>query len=89
MKKFLDSIYFYPFIAVVTIFIGLFGFYFYAVDAAQKTIIRQQLQDKKEALFFFKSTIEELSMGKKEFYTTRDHSPCIVYVHPIRTAAGK
>ena len=48
MKKFLNSIYFYPFIAVVSIFIGLFWFYFYAIDEAQEVIIKQQLQDKTE-----------------------------------------
>jgi len=66
MKKFLNSIYFYPFIAIVSIFIGVFGFYFYAVDEAKETITRQQLQDKKEGALFFKSISEELSMGKKK-----------------------
>ena len=79
MKKFLNSIYFYPFVAVVSIFIGLFGFYFYAVNEAQEVIIKQQLQDKTEGALLFKNISEELSMGKKKSALQRETTRFALY----------
>jgi len=72
MKKFLKSVYFYPFVAIMSIFIGLYGFYLYSIDEIRETVIEQQLQNVKEEAFLLKNITEELSMRKKQTLIQRE-----------------
>jgi diguanylate cyclase (GGDEF)-like protein/PAS domain S-box-containing protein len=72
MKKFLNSIYFYPFIALISVVLGLFGLYFYNIHTAQKSIMQQQLQNAQESALLLKSMTEELSINKKKTLIQRE-----------------
>lgn len=93
IKKFLNSIYFYPLLAIITILFGLLGFYLYSIFEIEKTVVQQQLQNAQEEAFLLKSVTEELSMDKKKNLiqkevsriTTRKYTQFVLLLKPDGT----
>lgn len=74
MKKVLSCVYLYPFIAIISICIGLVTFYNYSLSKLDHDIIIQRLEMAKEDSLLLKSIIEELSLNKKKALIQREVS---------------
>ncbi|MBU1658173.1 EAL domain-containing protein [bacterium] len=74
MKKIINSLFFYPALALFIIFSGLLGLYIFSLEEAKETITQQTMQRSKEDAFLLKSIIEELSIAKKSSLIQREIS---------------
>ncbi|MBU0719986.1 EAL domain-containing protein [bacterium] len=72
MKKFSNSLFFYPLVALFAMFSALFGLYVFSLDKARTTMIQQYMHNSKEDVSLLKSIIEELSFDKKDSLIQRE-----------------